>query len=601
MATGTATKALFYPRALLSKGQLVQLTLGTLGPLPDLDLDVVAFDAETGGSADRELAIGLLPDMDEVVVDAAELQFQARSFVQEIDGYSVTNGPAGADAGIVLALDTPAALQKVVIDTPAQVMRPTAGGHTLVVRSAEPGPGGFSFGPPIFAAPPFALPSPMYDPILGGMSVSAVAGNRTQLTFPGTTGSAWLIQLALGDEATKLSPVAFAPAVHSVTIDAAARDLTLVVPGSGGADDTLLWSNANALTPASGTQVATFTPVAQKQLSAALRAAGPGDVTLPIALRFSASARGRIGITGRTLQAHYRVHPLAATPAQAALRGGWTPLALSIPAARRPARGALQLTARHLGRALNDASPVPPPALPSSGVRVDGGRTIAVPAAFAPRASQAAGDALGLVSVSVPLRALGDAEVGLELRADAGGGPGAILAPAVVRRLVAGVATWVAFDLDAELALATGGAPLWVSLRMTQGALHWFGDHAGEGVGSARLSADGGQTWGDVDPLLAPPATPLVQLFHAEPPSAPELALRIGDELLPPLTLTGPVPEDPTEFRLAATALGAPLLDALGAAPGSGRVARELLVFARAVIDVTIAGLTLDYDPPGGA
>jgi hypothetical protein len=285
-----AANALFYPREALSPVELVQLARGArVRP----ELDVVQFDDEAGGSSDRELAIPLVPDMDEVVVDRAELQLAARRFEQPIKGFSVTKG-SGDEVGTVLSLERPVRLLKVVLDRPPVALSGAPGGRRLVVRSAEPMPaGGIAFGPPIFASPPFELQSKLYEPVLGGLAVTPV-GDRLVVAFPGTSGSGWLFQLAIGDEATKLAPVAFDTTVHSVTVDAVATGLTIAVPGTEGAADTLLWSNPSSLLPEAGTQLASFTPVAQKQLAAALRAAGSAtaEVTLPVPLRFTATTSG---------------------------------------------------------------------------------------------------------------------------------------------------------------------------------------------------------------------------------------------------------------------------------------------------------------------
>ena len=425
--------ALFYSPAQLSPVQLFQLVAGSFILA---DLDIVQFDAEQGGTGERELAIPFLADMDEIVVDAAELRFVARRHERAIAGYKVSAAPESK--GVVLSLDRPARLLKVVIDAPPTAVPPAV--HRLVVRGAEPRPsGGFDFGPPMFADPPFALDSPLYEPVLGGLRVTNFGG-RAEITFPGTAGSGWLISLASGDEATKLKPLVFTPAVHSVTVDAAASDLTLAVPGEDADEDTVLWSSPGPLFPDAGVQVAAFTPVAQKRLASALESAATpaGAVTLPIPLRFEASSAGRIAIESKTLQAHYRVHPLGSEPVQASLAGGWTPLRLEAPAGRRPSRGSLRLVARHAGRALNAGSPVPSVAPPGAGVRVDGDHWVAAPAAFLPLAGEAEGSLLPLVAVRVPLRAVDDAEAAVEVRGDAAGGPGRPLAGQVVRQAGAG-------------------------------------------------------------------------------------------------------------------------------------------------------------------
>jgi hypothetical protein len=590
-----AAQALFYSRTDLSRSQLVQLVAGVFPNAADLDR--IEFGEEEGGTADRELAIPFLADMDEVVVDAAELRLAARELQQDVTGYSVTAISSGDDQGVVLALDTPARLAKVVLDAP-DAPPPTA--H-LVVRSAQPRQGGgFSFGPPIFAHPPFALPSKLYDPVLGGLTVTPVSGKGLQVAFPATPGSGWLFQYATGNDPTTLTPIPFASSVRRVVIEAAPRGLTVLVAGRDGAPDTVLWSYANALLPDVGTQVVSFTPVAQKRLAAALAAVGAGaaDVTLPVPLRFSSSSGGLVGIEARTLQAHYVVHPLGPAPTTVSLAGGWTPLDLSAPGLR-PSGGELRIVAKHRGHVLNDGSPVPPVAAPSAGVRVDSGRWAAVAASFAPAAGAAPGSPLPLVAVRVPLEVTAPAEAALELRADAAGTPGAVLAPPVVRRLQPGGDPWVTFEPAEPLPLPAGTVPVWVSLRTTKGEVRWF---AGP-PGNARISADSGATWGEVDALLLPTAAPLVQLFHAvpDPPPAPAVQLQLGEESLGEIAFGEPHGRDPREFATATTDVPQPVLDALARGSGPGRVTTRVLVFSRAVVDLVVSTWSLDYDPAGAS
>jgi hypothetical protein len=594
---------LFYPRHAATQAMLAGLIRGSAAPDPDLD--VVQFDAETGGSSDRDLAVPLLPDMDEVVVARAELQFAARRIEQSVTGYRVT-ASSGKDVGLVLSLDQPARIAKLVLAAPAiTVPAVIPPGHTqrLVVRSAEPGKaGGVTFGPPVFAFPAFKLPSDLYGPVLGGLDVVTLQGGDVMLRFPDTLGSGWLIQYAYGSEATNLAPVAFTSSVHSVTIAAAMRGLSLTAVGETPARDTILWSSANALTPDGGVQVASFTPVAQKQLAAALAAAD--GVTLPMALRFTAQSGGRVAIAAKTLEATYRVYPLGRDPVKLALTGDWGTLALRAPAARRPQSGKLRLVARHLGRELNGGSPPPPLTPPAAGVRVAAGRRVAAVASLAPRAGDAPGAALELVAVSVALEPVGAAEVVLEVRADAAGAPGAAQGAPVVRQCAPGDPLWVSFELAAALALAppADGVPLWISLRTTKGEVRWF---AGDG-GTARASADDGQTWGEVDPLLMARTAPLVQLFHATGPPAqspppPLLELCIGAQPIGQIAFGGPAGSSSHEFANASTVVDGALLAALGTTTGAGRAATDVRVFSRAVVELTVAEMTLDYDPLGGS
>jgi hypothetical protein len=599
-------QALLYQPGSLSPTTLIALIHGVEDPT----LDVVQFDDEAGGTSERDLAIPFLPDMDEVVVAKAELIFGARRTEQTIAGYRVATA-TGDDVGMVIALDRPARLAKLVIGAPTVAPGAVAEGEALhyVVRSAEPLPGpatGFKFGPPIFADPPFALESKLYGPVLGGLTVVAVDGGGVQIRFPDILGSGWLIQRATGSEATKLKPVAFTSSVTSVTVAAAVSGLALTAVGATPQEDTILWSSANALVPDGGAQIASFTPVAQKTLTRALTAANSTTpaVTLPLALRFTASSGGRLGITAKTLDVTYRVHPLGRGPTKLSLAGVWTPLALRAPAGRRAQSARIKLVAKHRGRELNDGSPTPPVAWPGAGVRIDGTRSAATAAWLAPLAGAPQGWPLELVAVSVPVEAVVQSEAVLEVRHDAGGGPGQVIA-AAVRQFRPGDQGWVDFELAPALVAGNAGVPLWISLRTTKGELRWF---AGGSPGTAgRVSTDGRVTWDEVDPLLLPSAGPLVALFHAVPPplAAPLLQFQAGDSRVGEMVLGGPAASDPHEFSSDSAAVDASLVDglltALGNASGSGRVRTDLLAFSRAVIDLTVAELTLDYDPHGAA
>jgi hypothetical protein len=583
--TAQLATALFYPRALV-RTQLLQLVAGVLD---DPSLDVVQFDV-SGGSAERDLAIPFLPAMDEVVVSDASLELEARPLEVELPSSDYTvSKPTGVDAGkgVIVRLKRPGRLTRLVVDDLA--LAPTVQAH-VVVRSAEPNA---AVGPPIFAQPPFALESTMYGPVLGGLTATPVSGGKLQLTFPQTSGSGWLIQFATGDEATKLAALGYDGSVSSVRVAAAPTNLTLVVVGDGDGQDTTLWSYANALLPELGVQSIAFAPVAQKQLAAALARAA--DVTLPLQLRFHSDTGGKIGIRSKTLAAQYLVRPLGPDPVQRRLGGAWSTLRLDAPAARRPAKSELQLTARHLGRALNDGSPLPPTELPAAGVRVDRSSWAATAARF----ESADGGDLSLVAVQVPLEATAEAEVSLEVRASAAGAPAAPLGPPVVRQLDGGTRDWVEFELAQPLTLATGGDGYWASLRTTKGEVRWFAS----GAGAARVSIDQGETWGEVDPTLLDASAPLALLFHAVPPPfpPPQIALQLGASPAGEVTPAGPAPgDDPASFTLAAGALPPAVLDALARTSGTGRAPTDMLVFSRAACDLTVESLTLLYDPVAG-
>jgi hypothetical protein len=580
--------ALFYPLD-LSELSLVQLVAGIL---EDEALDLVSFAGETGGSAERELAIPFLPAMDEVVVDAARLRLEARSMALSVTDFAETK----SSDGLIVSLPEKALLSRVVIDEPELQGTKTRAQLHAVIRPAEPKGAGFEPGPPIFASPDFGL-GPLYGRVLSGLTVSEVTEGRLQLAIPPTSGRAWLIQFADGDGPTELQPVGFDSAVRSVTIDAAARNLTLVAVAADGGE-TLLWSYADALLPAAGIQTVEFAPVAQKLLSDRLAALGDakGNVTLPIRLVFRSESAGTIAILERTLDTRYRVRPLGAGPAKVELRGGWTPVRLEAPAGLRPGSGSSRLTARHLGRELNPGSPEPAIGRPLAGVRVTPTHWAAAPVPFLPAPPAAAGSTLPLVGARLYLSSSDDGEAVVELRGDVAGVPGDPLGPPSVRQLPAGTSDWVDFDPPQPISVVTG-PPVWLTLRSNRGELLWFG----AGGAGGRISSDGGVTWGEVDPLLVPASTPLAQLFHdVEPPfTLPRILIHRGETRLAELVLDQQLGTDGTEFGSSDDALPPALLDVLAAAPGSRRVTTEVSLFSRTALDLSVQGAELSYSPFG--
>ena len=279
--------------------------------------------------------------------------------------------------------------------------------------------------PPAYAEPSFAAPGPMYPPVLAGLKLQDQGSGRFLVIFPSVLGSAWLLQLAYGEEATKLSAVAFDTAVQSVTLDGAPTDLSLALRGDGG--DTPLWNYANLLLPATGPQDAAFTSLAESFLGKRLAelAATCDAVTLGLPLRFHSAAGGRASVSAHTLAARYVVRPLGADPVTLSLRGGPVALGLAAPPGLRPDDGGMRLTAWLLGRALNAGSPEPPASRPVAGVRITPARWAAAAIVFQPVEGAAAGNVLPLASVRVYVQAMEDAELAVEIHGDAAGAAGA--------------------------------------------------------------------------------------------------------------------------------------------------------------------------------
>jgi hypothetical protein len=587
----SARQPLFYASD-ITVGQLTLLAFGALEPAPT---DVISFEDEAGGDVDRELAVPFLAGMDEFVVTEAELAFRAADMPLDVTRYQVRPGPGG---GIALSFPGPVLLRKVVLRHEA-IVAPTDT-LRLVVRPMADGVAG----PPILAAPDFDPPGPdsgasMFARILTGLDMEALGNSRYALTFPDLLGTDWLLQLATGNSAVALRPMADAPTVERIVIAATPNNLSLTL---GGSPPIPLWSNPGALMPASGEQRVSFLPIAQRRLGEALAGAAPDAVTLPLTLHFHSDSGGCVEVTHRALDGEYRVRPLGGEPATLRLKGGPAPLVLNAPAGRRPSFGRMSLTARLTGRSLNAGSPPAFAEGAGHGLRATPDRAVAARVPIAPRTGEPAAP-VPLASVALRLDTPVAAELVLELRADAAGGPGAIVAPPVVRQFEAGFADWAEFVLAAPLPVPAGTV-LWAAIRLTRGTALWHAD-GGSGAGGpalARVSADRGSSWGDASILLAPPGRLLVQAFHLDgsPQRRPEVRFFDGTMLHPSDWLAGAEADSETEFRVGDFSFPEAILDRLAATaplPGQLRADTQILLYSPSVLDLVLAGALLGYDP----
>ena len=240
-----------------------------------------------------------------------------------------------------------------------------------------------------------------------------------------TFGTSWLVQWAVGNDATELAPVDVTTTVRSVTVERAVADARLELrPDVDGGDPVLVWNHPGVLDPASGLQPVDMSPIARKRLADRLAAANgaaspPPTLTLPV--RLVAATGGPVGVSGTELRVDYAADGLPGGAALA-LRGEPRPLTLSVPAALRPAGGTVSVTAHHLGRELN--GPVGPIATAGGpGRQVTVARWAATALAVA---APPTGDAsVTIVAVTVDVAADSPAELALDLRADVHGLPGA--------------------------------------------------------------------------------------------------------------------------------------------------------------------------------
>jgi len=552
-------------------------------------VDRIEFTDENGGSVSRELAIPYLAGMDEVRVDEAALALVGEARPIDIAGFSVSAG-SGAEQGLKLQLAVPARLSEVEFSA-----APLAGAVTpdtrLVVRPLING----RAGPPAYAFPPFSLASPLFAPLLGGLS-NPVGGI---VRLPRIAGSGWLFQLATGESIDKLQPIAFPLSIKRVRIDALPRKVRVELSGP---PVSVLWGQPETLLPESGEQPIGFTPAAQSALSAALASCSAASSptppsTLPLRLAFHSDAGGTLAVTRRRLQARYLVRPLGPR-ATVRLAGGWTPLTLDAPGGRPPAASSGRLLARLLGRELNDASPLAEDRPAGGGVRLRGDRRLACATAIAPRPGEAAGSAVPVVALRLFIETPQEAEAVLQLHPDVAGLPGPPIGEPVVAQCAAGEAGWRDFILRQDVPVISVGAPLWISLRSNRGEVFWHGMSEGK----VWLDPGRGGVWQAAGLPLAAGSSPSIQVFHrpAEPAPAPRVALRLADRELAADLLDGATSSGNGEWQRAAFALPAALSNplALGrVTPDRPRAATTIHLASRQAMDLIIDDLVLSYDP----
>lgn len=575
--------ALFYPPALT-----LQERVGlVIGQALDAALDVIDFPEPAPRAAERELAVPFLPGMDGIEVTDARLSLRARAKIADTEAYAATENAA---QGVFLTLPEPTRLRKVEIRYDAGAPAPGVV-HRVVLRAATPSGTSLQAGPPLYAAPPFDPPGPMFPHVLGGMTLSELGQQRRLLTLPHLLGAAWLIQVATGNSPGELAPLNVVPEIRRVALNWAPRQLSVVLLGSGG--EIPLWSNPEALSAEAGAQDVSFTALAQKELEAALvaqREAGDEAVTLPLRLRFDAGSAGAIEITERVLAAAYVVRPLQAAPAVVRLEGTAVPLAFRVPAGLTPASSRLQLTVKHLGRELNAGSPQSLPEATVSGSRVTQARRVA---SAVPLAARPDGSALQIASVRLLLGAERASEAVLELCGDVAGLPGARLGPPIVRQLEPCEREWHEFELGRPLDVEAGAAPLWLVLRVNKGELLWFA--SAEAAGPTLLSGDGGQAWETPAARLFSGQRLIAQVFdRVERPATPTLRLQRGAAVLvSSIPLTRAQSSDvewSADVALPASA------HALFAATQGGREAL-LALQSTSALSVSIVSCVLRYDP----
>lgn len=274
------------------------------------------------------------------------------------------------------------------------------------------------------------------------------------------------------------------------------------------------------------------------------------------------------------------------------------PVTLNAPATLTPLGGTVDITAKLLPRALNGASPEASPRPAGEGLRVTTSNVVATAMPFAPLDRAANGTVAMLASARVLVEAASDCEIVLEIRGDAAGIPGPVLADPEVRKLSSGAPDWVEFELKKPLPVSGGGAPVWVAVRLNRGELRWFADPSL--TNPTRVSADKGQTWAEAETPLGSLGAPWTQLFHSlpDPLPAPEIRARYGDQVLATnLAAGGTTGPRLRGYSATGAILPAALLAALARQSGTGRVDTVIHLFSRSVLDLTLDNASISYDP----
>lgn len=518
-------------------------------------VSAVPFDAPNA-VVERELGIAFAAGMDDITVDAAELELRAGSLIVDAPVMPRDFGPGA----VVIDLGTEGRLTE--IELTADSHWPPSTDSRLVVRAAKKSGSGYTAGAPLIAEPGFG--GGMFGTVLGGMSV----GTR-KVRFAPIAGTAFIVTWAKGNSATSLEPDGAKPMrVKRVAVEAVPRDASVTLVA--GATEVPVWNQPGPLLPGK-LQSASFVPAAERLLREQLTTGAPP--TLAVTLRFRSASISKLEITSPRLEATYHAEP-SVQPLRAAMRGSYERVALEAPATQHPSSAELRVTAKYLGRMLNAAYDVTREDPPVSGLRIDGTRSVAARAPLQPAP---------LASVRLHLAALQPSELALELRADAAGGPAAApLAPHVVVQLAAPFVGWLEIELPAPVIV---DAPfVWISLRATKGEVVWCCD-AEEGA-AARVSDARLASWTPAEALLAP----RVQLFDFVL-APPQIEVRLRNSVAWTLAQTNTV-----DYAAAAATLPASIRALLAAATsGGGRATSHLELFSRAAIDLALADLRLSY------
>ena len=194
-----------------------QVELMIAGVIEALPVDTLDFP-EGGGDVPRELGVPFLAGMDEIQVTEASLRLRAKA--KPIEAEFNASNPSEGGTSVSLSKQRRVNKLQIKYPDPGVPEKPRT-----VLRSAG---ADLKPGPPIFADPDFDAPGDMFPRALSGMNVTDVEGGGKVLTFPPQLGTVFVVQLATGTEATKLSPMAVKP-TQRVVVDGLPENLTVVL------------------------------------------------------------------------------------------------------------------------------------------------------------------------------------------------------------------------------------------------------------------------------------------------------------------------------------------------------------------------------------
>lgn len=528
--------------------------------LEDIEIMSEVFFPTPGAVVERELGIPFAAGMDDITVDTAELELRTKSHI-----VNAMTAPVAFGAGAVaFDLGTEGRLTEIELTDNVTHWPPTSASR-LVIRAATRQGDSYVAGAPLIAEPGFN--GEMFGVLLGGMTIL----DTRKVRFPPITGTAFIVTWANGSSATSLTTDATKTmGVKQVKVEAVPRDASVTLVA--GETEVPVWNQPGPLLPGR-LQSVSFVPAAERLLRAQLATGAPP--ALAVTLRFRSAAESKLEITSPALTATYRAEPKT-QPLRASLRGSYEQIALDAPATRAPSSSELRVTAKYLGRMLNEMHDATSDAPPLSGLRIDGEKSVAARVPLKPAS---------LAGVRVQVAVLQASEIALELRADAAGGPGAPLAPQAVRQLAAPFVGW--YEIELPSPVAAGEEFVWVTLRATKGEVVWCCDAAEDAA--ARVSDSKRASWVDAESPLQPRA----QLFDAVPPP-PQIDVRLREGPAWTLTRTGP---DSVDYAADAATLPQAVRVLLAAAQSSNgsRATSNIQLFSRAAVDLALANIRLSY------